>query len=56
MIPDLTISGDGTTNKHLDLELKHGLMHMPTYAGNPDAPAMNTIPPMIVKSGIMVKK
>jgi hypothetical protein len=41
---DLTISGDGTTNKHINLESKHGLMVTPTYASDPDAPAMNTIP------------
>jgi hypothetical protein len=41
---DLTISGDGTTNKHINLESKHGLMVTPTYTSDPNAPAMNTIP------------
>ncbi|KIM79991.1 hypothetical protein PILCRDRAFT_89849 [Piloderma croceum F 1598] len=41
---NLTISGDGTTNKHINLKLKHGLMVTPTYASDPDAPTMNTIP------------
>ena len=40
----LTISGDGTTDKHLNYESKHGLLLTPTYATDSDKPAMNTIP------------
>jgi hypothetical protein len=40
----LTISGDGTTDKHLNYESKHSLMITPTYSFDPDAPIMNTIP------------
>jgi len=41
---DLTISGDGTTDKHLNYESKHGMILTPTYSSNPNAPAMNTMP------------
>jgi hypothetical protein len=40
----LTISGDGTTDKHLNYESKHGLMITPTYSMDPNAPIMNTLP------------
>lgn len=40
----LTISSNGTTDKHLNYESKHGLLLMPTYATDPDKPAMNIIP------------
>ncbi|KIM88216.1 hypothetical protein PILCRDRAFT_3255 [Piloderma croceum F 1598] len=40
----LTISGDGTTDKHLNYESKHGLLVTPTYSMDLDAPVMNTIP------------
>jgi hypothetical protein len=40
----LTVSGDGTTDKHLNLESKHGLLLTPTYASDPNTPAMSTVP------------
>ena len=40
----LTHSGDGTTDKHLNLELKHGLLLTPTYTSDPNAPAMSIVP------------
>ncbi|KIM77638.1 hypothetical protein PILCRDRAFT_11892 [Piloderma croceum F 1598] len=40
----LTISGDGTTDKHLNYESKHGLLITPTYSSDPNAPIMNTVP------------
>ena len=43
-IAGLTISGDGTTGKHLNYESKHGLLIMPTYSSDPNTPIMNMVP------------
>ena len=41
----LTISGDGMTIKHLNIESKHGLLlSVPTYSPNPHAPLLSSIP------------
>ena len=38
VLEGLTISGDGTTDKHLNHESKHGLLLTPTYTTDPDKP------------------
>ena len=48
-IAGLTISGDSTTDKHLNYESKHGLsihglLITPTYSSDPDTPIMNMVP------------
>ncbi|KZP10314.1 hypothetical protein FIBSPDRAFT_913879 [Athelia psychrophila] len=41
---NITLSGDGTTNKHINFEAKHGTMRIPDYASNPSNPILSTIP------------
>jgi hypothetical protein len=42
VLEGLTISGDGTTDKHLNHESKYGLLL--AYASDLDRPTMNTVP------------